>query len=95
MRVDDEGFADDVFAVNGDKDYEDVSDHEHILEGVHYFVYSQAKLTIAWVKFCCKIYPKKSHRCLTIDHPLLQTNIIGSLTPSQELSFHSFSGHFH
>ena len=31
-------FADDVFAVNGDKDYEDVSDHEHMLEGVHFVV---------------------------------------------------------
>jgi len=36
--VDDKLFTDDVFVVDGDKDYEDVSDYEHMLEGVHYVV---------------------------------------------------------
>ena len=38
LQVDDEVFADDVFAVGGDKDYEDESDYEHMLEGVHFVV---------------------------------------------------------
>ena len=36
--MDDEGFANDVFVMGGDKDYEDVSDYEHMLEGVHFVV---------------------------------------------------------
>ena len=36
--MDDEAFADYVFTVSGVKDYEDVSDYEHMLEGVHFVV---------------------------------------------------------